>query len=115
MPPSSALPAKTAAKTITKGIKKAVSGELIAAETLEVELTETADLEALTRRFYDEVANQGNLDLIDEMLHHDFVEHEEMPGVPATKEGTRKRPKKSWARNDWVSRATHSVGPSPGS
>ena len=39
---------------------------------------------ALTRRFYDEVINQGNLDLIDELVSEDFVEHEEFPGLPTT-------------------------------
>ena len=54
-----------------------------------VDLTETADLEALTRRFYDEVFVQGKLDLIDEFVHDDFVEHEELPGLPPGKEGLR--------------------------
>ena len=39
---------------------------------------------ALTRRFYDEVINKGNLDLIDELVSADFVEHEEFPGLPTT-------------------------------
>jgi steroid delta-isomerase-like uncharacterized protein len=43
----------------------------------------------LMRRFYDEVVNQGNLDLIDEMLSADFVEHEEFPGIPQTREGVK--------------------------
>ncbi len=48
------------------------------------------DLKALTRRLYDEVMNQGNLDLIDELLHDDFVEHEELPPeVPQGKEAPR--------------------------
>lgn len=47
-----------------------------------------SDLKDVVGRFYEEVANRGNLDLIDQTLHDDFVEHEEMPGVPATKEGT---------------------------
>jgi steroid delta-isomerase-like uncharacterized protein len=37
---------------------------------------------ALSRRFYAEVVNQGNLDLIDELVAEDFVEHEQMPGLP---------------------------------
>ncbi len=52
-----------------------------------VDLTETADLKALTRRFYDEVFVQGKLDLMDEFVHDDFVEHEEFPGLPPGKEG----------------------------
>ena len=42
------------------------------------------DNKALTRRFYDEVINQGNLDLIDELVAEDFVEHEAFPGLPTT-------------------------------
>lgn len=40
-------------------------------------------------RFYDEVANDGNLDLIDTFLTEDFVEHEEFPGIPPTREGVK--------------------------
>ena len=42
------------------------------------------DNKALTRRFYDEVINQGNLDLIDELVAEDFVENEVYPGLPTT-------------------------------
>ena len=49
----------------------------------------TADLEALTRRFINEVINEGNLDVIDEALDDEFVEHEEFPGLPPGKEGPR--------------------------
>ena len=41
------------------------------------------DNKALTRRFYREV-NQGNLDVIDELISVDFVEHEVFPGLPTT-------------------------------
>jgi steroid delta-isomerase-like uncharacterized protein len=47
------------------------------------------DNKATLQRFYDEVANAGNLDLIDELLSEDFVEHEEFPGIPPTREGVR--------------------------
>jgi steroid delta-isomerase-like uncharacterized protein len=43
----------------------------------------------LLRRFYDEVVNQGNLDLIDELLTEDFVEHEEFPGLEQNREGVK--------------------------
>jgi steroid delta-isomerase-like uncharacterized protein len=43
----------------------------------------------LLRRFYDEVINGRNLDLIDELLADDFVEHEEFPGIPPTREGVK--------------------------
>jgi steroid delta-isomerase-like uncharacterized protein len=42
------------------------------------------DNKALTRRFYTEIVNQGNLDLIDEMVAEDFVEHEAFPGLPTS-------------------------------
>jgi steroid delta-isomerase-like uncharacterized protein len=43
----------------------------------------------LMRRFYDEVINGRNLDLIDELLSDDFVEHEEFPGIPPTRDGVK--------------------------
>ena len=43
-----------------------------------------ADNKALTRRFYDEVVNQRNFDVIDELISEDFVEHEQFPGLPST-------------------------------
>ena len=39
---------------------------------------------ALTQRFFDEAINAGNLDLIDELVSADFVEHEGFPGLPTT-------------------------------
>lgn len=39
---------------------------------------------ALVRRFYTEVINQGNLDLVDELVAADFVEHETLPGIPTS-------------------------------
>ena len=45
-----------------------------------------SDLKVLARRIYDEVFNEGNLDLIDELLHDDFVEYEQIPGLPNGKE-----------------------------
>ena len=48
-----------------------------------------SDLKALARRIYDEVFTEDNLDLIDELLHDDFVEHEQIPGVPTGKEAPR--------------------------
>ena len=45
---------------------------------------------ALFRRFLDEVANQGHMATIDELVAPDFIEHEELPpGVPSGLEGTR--------------------------
>jgi steroid delta-isomerase-like uncharacterized protein len=46
------------------------------------------DLKALAKRFYDEVFSQGKLDVLDEIIASDFVEHEELPpGVPPGREG----------------------------
>ena len=42
------------------------------------------DNKALARRFYDEAINGGNLDLIDELVSDDFVEHEAFPGLPTS-------------------------------
>ncbi len=37
---------------------------------------------AVAQRIYDAI-NQGNLDLFDELISADFVEHEEFPGLPS--------------------------------
>jgi len=45
-----------------------------------------ADLKARMERLYEEVFSQGNVDVIDELLADDFVEHEELPpGIPQGK------------------------------
>jgi steroid delta-isomerase-like uncharacterized protein len=44
---------------------------------------------ANARRFFDEIANRGNLAVIDELLAPDFVNHAVPPGVPPTREGTK--------------------------
>ena len=41
------------------------------------------------QRFYDEVVNGRDLDLIDELLREDFVEHEQLEGRPQTREGVK--------------------------
>jgi steroid delta-isomerase-like uncharacterized protein len=46
------------------------------------------DLKALAKRFYSEVLNGGKLEVIDEIVSPDFVEHQELPpGVPPGREG----------------------------
>ena len=45
-----------------------------------------ADLAALARRVNDEVLSQGKLELIDELVADDFVEHQAMPGMPSGKD-----------------------------
>ena len=44
---------------------------------------------AALERFYAEAVNQGNLELFDELLAENFVEHEELPGLPRTREGVK--------------------------
>ena len=41
----------------------------------------------IARRFYDEVMNEGKLNVIDELIADNYVEHEEFPGIPNNKEG----------------------------
>ena len=48
-----------------------------------------SDHKKTAQRFYDEVASGGDLDLIDEILDDAFVEHEELPGMPPTRDGVR--------------------------
>jgi steroid delta-isomerase-like uncharacterized protein len=47
------------------------------------------DLKAMARRFNDEVMSQGNLDVIDELVADDFVDHQVPPGVTPDREGLR--------------------------
>lgn len=39
--------------------------------------------------FYKEVANAGHFEKFDEFLAENFVEHEELPGLPPTREGVK--------------------------
>lgn len=49
-----------------------------------------AEGSGIIRRFYTEVLEGGNLDLIDELSADDYVDHEEaLPGQPSGKEGVR--------------------------
>lgn len=47
------------------------------------------DVKALMARFYQEVVNEGRLEVIDELCAPEFVEHETVPGVPGGIEGVR--------------------------
>jgi steroid delta-isomerase-like uncharacterized protein len=47
----------------------------------------SAENKAIYRRFVEEGFNQGNLDLFDELIAPDFVNHSAPPGVPPTREG----------------------------
>ena len=50
---------------------------------------EPEQLKLLAKRFYEEVLNHGDLSAIDDLVADDFVEHEELPGIPANREGLR--------------------------
>lgn len=43
----------------------------------------------LMQRIYDEVVNEGKLDLIDELMADDFIEHEAFPGLSEGREGVK--------------------------
>ena len=42
------------------------------------------DLKALQRRFVEEFQTDAKVDVADELIADDFVDHSAMPGVPAT-------------------------------
>jgi steroid delta-isomerase-like uncharacterized protein len=44
---------------------------------------------AITRRFLDEVANAGNIAVLDELYAPDFIDHSVPPGVPGTTEAAK--------------------------
>jgi steroid delta-isomerase-like uncharacterized protein len=46
------------------------------------------DPAASMRRFF-EMVNSGDIDRVADLLADDFVEHEELPGMPTGREGTR--------------------------
>jgi steroid delta-isomerase-like uncharacterized protein len=48
------------------------------------------DIAGVVRRFYDEVVNRGRLELVDDLLAPDFVEHQQLPGLEPTREGVRR-------------------------
>ena len=45
-----------------------------------------SDQVGIARRIYDEMIGEGNMDVVDEVLHDDFVEHEAMPDMPTGKD-----------------------------
>ena len=47
----------------------------------------SAENKAIPRRLIEEGFNQGNLDVFDELVAPDFVNHSAPPGVPPTREG----------------------------
>ena len=44
---------------------------------------------ALCKQFYNEVANKGNVDMIDQLFAENFVEHEAFPGLAPSREGVK--------------------------
>jgi steroid delta-isomerase-like uncharacterized protein len=58
-------------------------------ETVNSEEETMADLATLARRIVEEVIGQGKVELIDDLLADDFVEHEAPPGVPEGKDSLR--------------------------
>jgi len=44
---------------------------------------------AIVRRLVEEAQQGGNLDLIDELISPNFVDHSAWPGIPATREGVK--------------------------
>jgi steroid delta-isomerase-like uncharacterized protein len=44
---------------------------------------------ASQRRFIDEVQNKGNIDVVDELIAADCVDHTPFPGLPPDREGAR--------------------------
>jgi predicted ester cyclase len=49
----------------------------------------TNENKAIMRRALEEVVNQGKLDLIDELVAPNFVDHTPLPGLPPNREGVR--------------------------
>jgi predicted ester cyclase len=47
------------------------------------------DLKAIAKRFNDEVMSQGKVDVLDEIVADDYVEHQLFPGIEPTKAGLR--------------------------
>lgn len=44
---------------------------------------------AQLRRFYEEVFNKGNLDVVDDLATEGFVDHESLPGAPVGRPGVK--------------------------
>lgn len=47
--------------------------------------------EALVRRYYEEALNPGRFDRLDDLLTNEFVDHEELRGIPPTGEGLKQK------------------------
>ena len=49
----------------------------------------SAETKQIIKRFYDEAINGKKLEVIDEVMSPDFVEHEEIPGLTPDREGVK--------------------------
>lgn len=49
----------------------------------------TDSLRSFVRTFVEELQSKGNLDIIEQCMSPDFVDHSPLPGVPPTREGVR--------------------------
>ncbi len=47
----------------------------------------TEDNKSIMRRAYDEILNEGNIDVADEVIAEDMTEHEQFPGLEPGREG----------------------------
>jgi steroid delta-isomerase-like uncharacterized protein len=47
--------------------------------------------EALVRRYYEEALNPGRFDRLDDLLTNGFVDHEELQGIPPTREDLKQK------------------------
>ena len=45
----------------------------------------------LVRQYYDEALNPGRFELLNELLTVDFVDHEELRGIPPTRDGLKQK------------------------
>ena len=47
--------------------------------------------EVLVRRYFEEALNPGSFDQLDDLLTDDFVDHEELRGIPPTRDGLKQK------------------------
>ena len=47
--------------------------------------------EGLVRRYYEEALNLGRFDRLDDLLTEEFVSHEELRGIPPTRDGLKQK------------------------
>jgi steroid delta-isomerase-like uncharacterized protein len=69
-----------------------------------------ADVKELAKRFMDEVFTQGKVEVIDELVADDYVEHQEFPGLEPTKDGLKQFVQLWHASFDDINVETLSVG-----